>query len=321
MNGTALEGNGKVALLAGSLLVVALLIGLLPLASDVLGGRYDRNDTAITRLNITNTRPTVYNVLLQDNITETPRLIDLQPETTIPIWCNGTVEDYNGYADINTTNATIWSSTVSIGSADNLNSHYSNSSCARITGTGTTSDYSCRFDLPYFALNGTWYCNMSAIDQLISGEQGFGSNLTSTNISELIALNVTDIIDFGSLQAGQTSASDSNATIYNLGNVQIDLNLHGYGAADGDNLAMVCSIGNIPVFYEHYNLTTWNQNFDTLMANLTGPVAGVTHSNFDLPKALSWAGRNSTTYWKIGLPIGAARGLCNGTVVFNAVVG
>ncbi len=300
------------------LVASAIIISSVPNSKNVLAGLFDTNDTAISQVNVTNDRPVVSDIQFYSNISTVD--IDLHPGLTTPVFCNATINDANGYQDINASNATIYYISNSSSTPDNESWHYTNSSCLLSAGSGTTRYSSCSFDVQYFALNGTWVCNMTARDQELSGSFLTGNNASYTNISQLAALNVTNVIDFGQLSPGENSTSDFIANVTNLGNIKIDLNLHGYARTDGDNYAMVCEVGNISIGYEKYNLTTASLGY-TAMTNLSGSIAGFTEPNFNLASAVTSSSPSiKNTYWKIGVPTGT-RGQCNGTIVFNAVQG
>jgi len=116
------------------------------------------------------------------NISET-RIVNLVGElpTTIPkiilgapvdliaggnrtVYCNATVEDENGASDIISANATLFDLSIGINSPDDLNDHYSNSSCEQTGSFGDEKNFSCKFDLTYFANNASWACNVTAYD-------------------------------------------------------------------------------------------------------------------------------------------------------------
>ena len=312
--------NSKVEIAA--ILVItalAIMLGYAPYSLDVKAlGLFSTNDSAISKANVTNEYPNVRNVRLYSNLSFDD--IELYPAQLTKVYCNATIDDGNGYLDINSTNATIFHTSNVSTDPDAPTAHYTNGSCRLWQGSGTTMESSCSFDVQYFALNGTWTCNVTARDQTISGSYLIASNNTAENITKLVALNVTEIIDFGTLSVNQNSTGDFIANVTNLGNVRIDLNLHGYARNDGDGYAMVCEVGNISIGWEKYNLTTPGLSHGA-MTNLSGAAVGVTETNFNLVSATQANSPSiANTYWKIGIPPGT-RGICNGTIVFNAIDG
>ena len=146
----------------------------------------------------------------------------------------------------------------------------------------------------------------------------YNTSSIDTTVNELLALNSSDVIEYSRITPNTNSTQDSNVTIYNLGNTMIDLNLYGYGEAQGDNLAMKCDIGNITIEKQKFNLTSANSDYSYSMSSLANLSNAQTFTGFNLAKAKSTAGSSAIIYWKIGIPK-FIRGACNGTVVFGAV--
>lgn len=320
--------QGQENILIGMLsFVLALLVfgSLASISPYVFGGDFDENDTATAQVNVTNVAPIISDMRLWANGSNplgTNGTLELSPGTTTLIYCNASIYDTNGYLDLNHTNATLFHQTSSNLGADNQEDHYTNGTCTRKWGSGLYSNWLCSFRVWYFALNGTWTCNMTTADQNISNEWNVNTSHVTATMSKLVALNVTEIIDYGKMNPLSNSSADEVANIGNLGNVNIDVNIWGYArdATNGDNASMVCDVGNISVEYQHYNLTTSGQDWNwtgSAMQNLSGVPTGTDHDDFTLAKATTSAGSAQDTYWRIGIPQGI-RGRCNGTIVFGA---
>ena len=304
--------RSRKAELLGALLVALGILVLSQLALDAQPAfgfnqsPNNRNVSVDTRVNITGSRPEIIAVYLQDPITLAAG--SLRVDT-----CNVTVRDYNGFADIDTVNATFFNiQQSSLGAADDNNTHYSNGSCAVIAGQqgGAFANYTCSIPLTYYAVNGTWNCTGIVNDT--SSFTGNGSG--KTNISALFALNVTPLIDYGDMAMGDTSG-DVPANVSNLGNRPINVTVRGYGTAFNDGLSFVCEQGNLTIDLEHFaaNATAAYAEKQAL-ASAYAQVAGLT-----VPKPQNASGTLNTTYWQLYLDLGQnAFGLCNGTVVFQA---
>ncbi len=296
--------NKKILITMLSILFFAWFIGMLlpmiPSSSAAL------NQTVLTKVNVSNTEPRVFNVTI------TPGTVTLSPGGTTNVTCNGTVWDFNGVpTDMVSVNATLYYEPVGVNGPTRNNTRYF-TSCTNVTYlSATMSVYSCEFNVWYFARNGTWYCNLTAIDR---GNIN-NSNISSTVISPLIALNVSDVIDYGIVPVLNTS-DDREANITNFGNIPINISVRGWGGQNESlyaNLSMICEYGNISVEYERFN-TTPNTPWAN-MWNLTGTnqmVSGLIVNNVnDTYKPIN------KTYWKIQIPSGVG-GLCNGTILFTA---
>ena len=120
------------------------------------------------------------------------------------------------------------------------------------------------------------------------------------------------------------NAGEQNVNITNHGNVNLNLSVDGFGSVDSDGLAMNCTQGNITVGFLRYN-TTKAQNYNLSTYALTDDKLSSGIPEYTVPRRTddgdaSNLKSTNTTYWKLGIPIGNARGFCNGTVTFSAVV-
>lgn len=313
---------GLLASFAAVYLLLYLLVGILPLHT-LNAAPVWINDTAYARVNITNFVPQVVGLVVYDSPSPDDE-IDLSTGTIRKVWCNGTVVDNNGADDIVAANATIFFVDNSSSDSDDRNEHYTNSSCETIA-TGTyNKTYSCTFAVWYYANNGTWNCNMSAWDNgtaNLDGLSAFNSSTDTSEIQPLYALDVPSIIEFGELTLGATSGADVIENVTNIGNMDLDLQLYGYGGtitATENNLSMICSIGNISVSMLHFDFNSSDDQWAS-MTNLSGQFANPNSVDISIAQRISET-LNSTnnTYWKIRIPQYSVKGECNGTVVFTA---
>jgi len=90
--------------------------------------------------------------------------IQLSVADDLAVTCNATITDTGGYQTIVSANATLYHQSSASSSPDDYNSHYTNSSCSFTGGSGNVRNASCVFVLRHEALNGTWTCNVSAVD-------------------------------------------------------------------------------------------------------------------------------------------------------------
>jgi hypothetical protein len=281
------------------------------------------NDSIIARVNITNYRPVVVDVVVDDVDPAPADEIDLTSGVTTRVLCNGTVVDRNGKDDILDVNATLFFIGNLSSEQDDRNEHYTNSSCGILKEGDYNRTYTCSFRVWFFANNGTWYCNMSAWD---SGDptQGTGpehnSSTDSTTINELYALDVPPVVDFGELELGADSVN-TNINVTNTGNMDLDLDLYSYGGTlrQENNLSMICTTGNITVSNLHWDLTADDDAWGAMTA-VSGQFRNPTSADLSLAQRLSETlNQTGETYWKIQAPQYDAKGVCNGTIVFNAV--
>jgi len=290
--------NTKLAIL---LLVGILFFSGLEFSEGFTVGPNYRNVSVDTTANITNARPEILNLTFVDPVT-------LTAGSTYPLEINVSIRDWNGGADLDAVNGTIFASTSSLGAANNNNSHYSNSSCVEIAQNGVYANYTCTFNVYYYANPGSWNVTVFANDT--SSFQGNGSD--SFSVNTLFALNVTSPIDYGDLAIEDTSANET-ANVTNFGNTDINVSVYGYGATPGDGLAMVCDQGNITIDNQKYSASI----VDDFIAktSLTGSSAQI--SGLTIGKQTTSTQVINTTDWQLFVPPNPF-GVCNGTVVFQA---
>lgn len=87
--------------------------------------------------------------------------ITLTSIQTKPVRCFGYVVDNEGPIHIDSLNATFYHSSSSSSSSNNNYVHYTNSSCYYSSSTG---EFGCETYLWFYATPGTWYCNVTVID-------------------------------------------------------------------------------------------------------------------------------------------------------------
>lgn len=285
---------------------VVILVTFVSIVGFVSSLNYDMVNVT-TRVNITNAFPEVMNVTVG---IPAPLNITLNAGSELVVQCNATIRDYNGFNDLTNVNATFYYFMNLSNQSDDKNEHYTNNTCVEIANDGQyLANYSCTFNVAYFANNGTWYCNVTATDN----KNFTGARNASTRINSLYALNVTDVIDYGNLSVTDYS-NNITATVTNFGNTNLNVSVLGYGATQGDGLGFVCTVGtNISVQYERFTanasadwatkipLNASNQDMRVTIARQTDDNTPVTQG----------------TYWQLYVPPNPF-GLCTGTVRFTA---
>ncbi|MDD9954098.1 MAG: hypothetical protein OXR66_07225 [Candidatus Woesearchaeota archaeon] len=300
---TKMQSRKVEVFLACALLFIGVLFA--QSAMSFSQGPNNRNVSVDTRVNITGSPPLPITFFIDDPVT-------LNAGGTAVVTCNVTVQDFNGFGDIDTVNGTLFSTTASFEDADENNTHYTDTDCAAIPfeQSGSVANYTCEFNVAFHALNGSWNCTVEANDTIsLTGQGSVG-----TTFAEVLALNVTTLIDYGEMAVGEYSANQT-ANISNIGNVGINISVQGYGASIGDNLSFDCAQGNISIGLEKFD-ANGSADYDTKL-NLSSTfqnVPGLTINRTD--NATPYV---NSTYWQLYLPPSLnAFGLCNGTVIFQA---
>ena len=330
----------KRTLAAFAQLMIAALIASVIFMGPVLTGNFAAaanitNVTVLTRVNVTNTEPNITSVIVDDDSNSPASQIELTPLTTKKVYCNATVSDFNGWADINVTsvNATLYISSVGRqGNPDN-NHRYVNDSCGACTSiTATSALCECSFGLQYYTNDSAnWICNVTLSDLggTASSNQVYLNATRASSavtVNKLLAINTSSLIDYGNLSVTQTS-SEIVHNITNGGNINLNLSLRGFGGTNdslddaGNNLTMMCDYGNISIGYQRYALGSDNSgiafNDMTILGNQTR------RTNMSLPARINDAefgiDRNSTL-WRLQVPM-TVGGICNGTIIFGAIDG
>ncbi|MFH1649712.1 MAG: hypothetical protein ABIA93_04140 [Candidatus Woesearchaeota archaeon] len=298
--------TGTLILVLGIVLCLALLSALLP----GIVSSYDPENVT-TLVNITNSAPFITRVTIDENVGAFATLT-LSQGGTRQILCNVTVTDYNSVADIANVNATFFHSSVTVTDPNDNNNHYTNDTCSQVADDGlNTANYTCIFDVFYYANNGTWTCNASTIDQ-----QAFTGSLSNTStIDPLYAINVTPTIDYGNMAVGDISNNET-LNITNFGNRDINITVLGYGEAELDDLSMVCDYGNISIGNQHFSLTPVDFGSKQVLATTATQVTALTV----IQQTNDSMAVTNTTYWQLEIPLDEnPAGQCNGTVVVEAI--
>ncbi len=291
------------------LLAVVLILSIVvpSRALNTPGPNY-KNVTVNTYVNITNAKPEVLSVRVYQDTNVSLRNITVSAGSLRLVTCNATVRDWNGYTDIVRVNATLYHISSSSNASDDNNTHYTNSSCTFETGSGNNASYNCGFQAYYYANNGTWTCNVSAIDTYNKS----GSNFNTTTFLPVYALNVTDGINYGNVAVEDTS-NEVQANVTNFGNMNINVTVEGYGAVRGDGLAMNCSLSG--------NITVQNQRFaiaSGAFGTKTNLSSSAQQTGLTIPKqTLPGTQMSNSTYWQLYVPPNPG-GNCTGYVIFSA---
>lgn len=264
-----------------------------------------------TTLNIDNTAPTIETIFLSD-LDGSPAVggMDLSAGETQTIYCYGTYDDADGLGDVSGVSARIWQTTISgYAEAENMENHYRNATCDINAG-----DFSCEFEVQFFARPGEWACNATVIDNSL--ETGDGQDTEEMN--ELLGIGIPAdlVIDFGSVAMGGTS-SNQEVGVQNTGNIQIDFALDAYrdGQPTTDTESMACLTGTIPANLMQVSLTGIG-DWGTIVGNgaMLQRAANLSPATHASPTPAS-----QETYWRTGVPGAGVGGTCSGKVFFEAI--
>jgi hypothetical protein len=279
------------------------------------------NVTVDTTVNVSNSPPQITAIIIDEDVTG--ENVTLLAGRTRTVYCNFTVLDYDGTADINTSNATLWHSSTTISGANDNNDHYFNSSCVEInTIDSNYARYQCAFDVQYYANNGTWYCNATVVDHYFFSQPNENYSDTGQNttiFNNLYALNIsTKLVDYGQV-AVEAYSAEQTVNITNFGNRVLNVSVRGYGASENDGLAVNCSQnGNITIGNERYAITSgvaWASKTALSGTNTNINTLQILQETVDGTQIIN------STYWELFVdPTNVPAGICNGSIVFSATI-
>lgn len=201
-----------------------------------------------------NTAPTISSVTLNggENIT----LIEATATST-RIVASGT--DDQGGNTVTIATSTVYRTGVSGGyncTADDNNCYQIGSDkCVFGTPSGNNWSVVCTFDMWYIAESSAaneWVAFLTVMD---TGGLYKSSSATGVNVNQLLALNITSSISYGTVNAGSnTGQTNATTTITNTGNMNMDPQLAGQAMCLGGN----CANGRIAVGSQKYSNAPFN---------------------------------------------------------------
>jgi hypothetical protein len=245
--------------------------------------------------------------------------ITLLPGSTTTVSATATITDLNGYSDMIQATATIHRSGVANGgnctANDNNCYRIASTSCLMYACAGYSCLLSCSADVFYFADptdEGTYAAeDWAAYISVVDTSNGYGTSTSSIN-KELItlrALDVTQTIDYGSLESQQdTGAYNATTTIDNIGNDSIDISIAGTNLTNGPSI--------IPVNTQKFATSSFTYSSCT-----TCSLLGATPSSLevDLAKPTSSTPVEDQIFWGISIPFGVAASPHQGQNTFYAI--
>ena len=303
----------KILLVLFLLFIGFLAFKGLPVTSWGPSANYE-NVSVRTTVNVTNSFPEILNITCNSG-----NPVTLNAGTTQAVSCLVEIRDYNGGGDVNYVNGTFFYYLNSSADPDDNNTHYSNSSCTNTSSSGYFTNWTCVFDVYYHANNGTWQMNATVNDTYGAKD----TDVRNSSINALLALNVTNVIDFGNMAVTDTyiATPPPSANVTNFGNVPINVSVWGFGSNDsvaGAGMAMICAVRNITIHNERWDLSSaTGYAAMTRLAVAPDTIEGLTVDK----QTVSGSGGYviNATYWRLHVNLTTNPfGICNGTVVFAA---
>jgi len=246
--------------------------------------------------------------------------IVLMEGSTTTVTVTSSVTDFNGYSDIVSVDSVIYRSGVAGAencSQDN-NSCYQ-ATCATSSCAGNSCLATCSFDVWYYAdpTDGTvsqpnetpwsaqhWEAFVEATDkQSLSGS---ATNTTQqVEVLSLLALEVTDAIDYGSdmLPGDKTDPLNATTTVIATGNCSLDLGLYGTN--------MTAGLAYIGVNQQRFASSSDAYSSSTALS------AAEQELELNIPKTTNYGSPQSrNVWWGIEIPVPQAVGSYSGVNTF-----
>lgn len=243
--------------------------------------------------------------------------VTLTENTTKNVVCAGTVTDNDGYADISSVLAYLFRTSVGTTTGNDDNNKYllvGDSQCIPSSGAGLSETYTCTFAVQYYAdptdagspnSSDNWTCEMWPSDSVATGTVA----IDTTEMSSLLALDVTASIAYGSVNANtDTGATNQTTTLTNTGNRDMDPELSGVNMTDG-------GVNSIVVGQQKYADTAFTYSSGGVALTTTPTALNVT-----LPQRTSGV-ITDTVEWGLGVPNGTPNASYTGTNTFTAAAG
>jgi hypothetical protein len=265
------------------------------------------NTTTDTRVITIAFNPTILSVTIDDFLTPANEII-LNAGSTRNVYCTVVVSDPLGPSNIKNASATFYYTLNKSADSDDGNVHYTNASCD-VNATGTNNKtFSCAFPVSFYANNGTWQCNATTFNN-----NSFSANSNTTSVIDpLFAVNVTNGLDFGNVEASNYSL-ETTVNFTNIGNMPINITLQGYADTPGDNLGMNCT-GNTNISINSIRFFPLSTPYPQKIA-LNGSVQPF---NITLNKTIVSTPVFNISYWQLNLTPGPMNRTCVGYVIFSA---
>jgi hypothetical protein len=244
-------------------------------------------------------------------------IISLVGGVTTRVYATSTVSDGDGYADLVAGTSTMYTTAATAACAADNNDCYISTTTAQCSFTNCSGNaclLECYADFYYHAdptdMDGgeEWFAFMEVEDT--AGGYGFGTSI-GTELMTLRYAEADSVIAYGSIEVESNSAGvNASTTIFNLGNVPIDVDVDGTDLSDG-------AASTIAVAEQKFATTTFTYSACVACTALdTIPV----NYELDLLKPTTTAMTvEDEIYWGINVPFGTANNPHTGAVTFTPI--
>ena len=250
--------------------------------------------------------------------------ISLIPGTTTAVYATGTVTDFNGATDLVLATSTIYRSGVVGGAgctADNNNCYISNTtagSCQFTGCSGNSCEVQCRADIFFHAdptdvgvFDGQEWLAFIEVEDASAGYD-FASAI-GVELTTLRAIDVSGAIDYGTLEVNaDTGSFNASTSVFNLGNVEADLEVTGTDLSDGFSSL-------IPAEQQKFSTSTFNYGACGSSCSLLSSSTPVGLDIELVKPTVDTPPIKDDVYWGIAIPFGTNSVAHQGINVFTPV--
>jgi uncharacterized delta-60 repeat protein len=235
------------------------------------------------------------------------------------------VSDDNGWDDIDTVDGLIYDSnatTLSSGTcAANEKNCYLHPSCSKVQSSSTQVTATCDGIVTWFNIDptspGVWKAHANAFD---SSHTVVGADsATDISVGSLSAVAVAETsLAYGGIPVGGTSPTSLPTTLANVGNIPIDIGIHGTDMVAGSN--------SIPAAQQHWAVSSdfsWGASDHALVNSETVPGSadqGCANESVAVRAAHGSVSTDKNAYWKLRIPNPQPTGSYSGSNTFTSIV-
>lgn len=248
--------------------------------------------------------------------------ITLSPGTTKTVTGTVLVVDQDSCQDIQSVSGAFYRTSMGSEGATDGAYRYT-ASCTRDVNTcsgptDTTASYTCSFPVQYYAdatdsisqqASDSWTFQATPYDSF-----GMGTAVTDTiEMGSLTAMSVVSGVTFGTLGPGaSTGSTNEQIAVTNIGNTRLDVLISAYGSSPGDDLAMECTEGAVPVHFLKFASSNFNFTGSGISAS-----SDIQEMDLDIMKV--GAGPSTRTiYTGLQMPETGVKGSCQGVISISA---
>lgn len=266
-----------------------------------------------------NPPPLITEAIFSDSLSSTSSdtIINITEGTTTTYYLYGSYNDGSSCDTVSSSTAKLFfspdhNSSTCMASSTNPYDCYVETSCSFLNcdGPNPTGDFECVFGVDYYAKPSSVSSSEAWIFEIsLQDDEGKIESTTGTiQLNELVAIQVSSTIEYGSLAIASTS-TEKSLFIRNTGNTAVDVLVSG--------VELSCqNMAAVPTHRQRYSVTEGLDYEIMIPLSSTAATASLQLS----PQTSSVLISTTSLYWKLAIAdSGIPAGNCTGTTNINAV--